>query len=188
MQEFEGIWLDVDVAELEGKLKELGAERVGEYLYRRKVFDYPDLRLDSDGAWVRLRDEGEKVTLTFKKRIRGEAHGKDEGMIEHEVEVSDFETTARLLESIGLALKFYEENKRVRWQLDGVEFDFDTWPMLETYLEIESSSDENVDAAAQKLGLDLSDKFVCSTMQIYEMKGINEKDYKEITFERCIKR
>jgi len=188
MQEYEGTWLDVDVASLEQKLEMLGAKKVGEYNYRRKVFDYPDLHLDKEGSWVRLRDEGEKITLTFKKRIYGEGLGKDEGMIEHEVQVSDFDTTANILKSIGLTEKFYLENKRVRWELDGTEFDFDTWPLLNTYLEIEGESDDIVNAAAEKLGLNVGQKLVCSTTQIYEMKGIRDKDYKSMTLSECIKR
>ena len=188
MQEFEGVFLNIDVAALEKKLKALGAEKVGEYHYRRKIFDYPVLSLDKDGAWVRLRDEGEQVTLSFKKRIYGDEPGKDDGMIEHEVVVSDFDTTANILESIGLALKFYMENKRVRWQRDDITYDFDTWPLLDTYLEIEGPSDAAVDRAAEAMGLDVSKKLVCSTTQIYDMHGIRDKDYTVMTFDECIQR
>ncbi|PCI28380.1 adenylyl cyclase [Candidatus Kaiserbacteria bacterium] len=189
MQEFEGVFLKVDVADLETKLASLGAKKIGDYHYKRKVFDYPDLSLDKEAAWVRLRDEGDVITLAFKKRlgVTGEA-GDDSGMMEHEIEVSDFAATAEILKAIGLTEKFYLENKRSRWKLDDVTFDFDSWPLLDTYLEIESSSDEKVDIAAEKLGLSLDDKLICSTTQIYEMEGIRDKDYKTMTFNECVKR
>jgi len=189
MQEYEGTFLNIDADALQEKLRALGATKVGEYHYRRIVFDYPDLRLDKEAAWVRLRDEGDQVTLSFKQRLGVTSEkGDDDGMIEHEVVVSNFDETANIMRSIGLAEKFYLENKRVRWEKDDVEYDFDTWPLLDTYLEIETDTDAGVDAAAQELGLDVSKKLTCSTTQIYEMNGIRDKDYQKLTFESQIKR
>ena len=92
------------------------------------MFDYPDLRLNDRGAYLRLRDEGDKITLTLKQRLGVKSHdGKtnDEGMEEIEIKVSDFEKTAELLTKMGLKEKFYEENRRIRHQLDDIEFDID---------------------------------------------------------------
>lgn len=189
MQEYEGTYIDIDVAALQERLRSLGATHVGDYNYRRIVFDYADLRLDKQGAWVRLRDEGDQITLSYKQRIyKDDSLGHDDGMIEHEVVVSDFDTTSAIIKGIGLVEKFYIENKRTRFELNGIEYDFDTWPLLDTYLEIETDSDERVDAAAKELGLDPSTKLVCSTTQIYEMKGIRDKDYQILTFDKQVKK
>ena len=59
--------------------------------------------------WLRLRDEGDKVTLTYKKRFGTGEKFKDEGMYEKEIVVSDFEKTADILNAIGMVEKFYEE-------------------------------------------------------------------------------
>ena len=128
MEEIEVKFLNIDPKETEKKLKEAGAEKVFDKVYRRKVFDYPDLRLNDRGAYLRLRDEGDKITLTFKQRLGVKSHdGKtnDEGMEEIKIKVSDFEKTAELLTKMGLKEKFYEENRRIRHQLDDIEFDID---------------------------------------------------------------
>src|SRR5690606_21633080 len=107
-----------------------------------------------DKSWVRVRDEGDKVTFSFKKRIDASEDGSnDTTMIEHEVVVSDFEETIELLHQIGMIDKFYEENRRVQFKLDDVELDIDYWPQLKPYLEIEASSWDQVDVMIQKLGL-----------------------------------
>ncbi len=198
MEEIEVKFLNIDAVKIENKLKDIGAEKVFEKLYRRKVFDYPDLRLNNRGAWVRLRDEGDKITLTFKQRLGIKIHDSktilysatrnDEGMEEIEIKVEDFEKTAQILTKIGLKEKLYEENRRIRYQLDNIEFDIDFWPQLEPYLEIEAPSWEEIDKAVKLLGLNPADKKIFSTYQIYQLKGIDEKDYQEITFGKMLKK
>ncbi|MDP2864610.1 MAG: CYTH domain-containing protein, partial [bacterium] len=168
----------------------IGAKKVFEKLYKRKAFDYPDLRLDKVGAWIRLRDEGDKITLAFKQRIGMAADAKrnDKSMEEIEVEVNDFEKTAKLLLKAGFIEKHYAENKRIRYQLDDIEFDIDFYPQLEPYLEIEASSWERIDEAISLLKLNPEDKRICSTYQVFELKGINLNDYKEITFKRMVRK
>jgi len=191
MEEIEVKFLNIDTASMENKLKAIGAEKVFERLYKRRVFDYPDLRLHKKGAWIRLRDEGEKITLTYKERIGMKTFdGKtnDDSMEEIEIEVSDFEKTAELLNHIGFNEKFYQENRRIRYQLKDIEFDIDTWPQIEPYLEIEVTSWEKIDEAIKLLGLNPKDKKIFSTTQVYKLKGIEDIDYKEITFKGMVKR
>lgn len=191
MEEIEVKFLNINSNLIEEKLKEIGAKKIFEKLYKRKTFDYPDLRFDKIGAWIRLRDEGDKITLAFKQRVGVKTHdGKtiDKGMEEVEVKVSNFEKTAELLTKIGLKEKFYEENRRIRYQLDNIEFDIDFWPQLEPYLEIEAPSWEDIDKAIGLLNLDPKDKKIFSTYQIYQLKGMDENDYREITFEKMVKK
>ncbi len=191
MEEIEVKFLNINKDELEKKLTDIGAQKAGEYFYRRRVFDYPDYRLNSVGAWLRLRDEGDKVTMSFKQRLGMTSHdgsSNDGGMQEIEVVVSDFDKTAELILALGFIEKFYQENKRTRWVKDGVEFDIDTWPELEPYLEIEAPSWEKVDEAIKLLRLNPGDKKVFSTHQIYKLKGINELEYQRIAFDGLIKK
>lgn len=190
-EEIEVKFLDVKPDIIQARLKKIGAKKVGEFFYRRRVFDYPDLRLDKQGAWIRVRDEGDKITLNFKRRLGIKTHDgttSDEGMEEVEVIVSDFDKTCLLLIKMGFIEKFYIENKRIRWIKDDVEFDIDIWPKLNPYLEIEASNWKKINKAIKLLGLNPKDQKIFSTHQIYKLRGIDELDYKRITFRGLLER
>lgn len=190
MEECEVKFLDINVDQISNKIEKLGGIKQFDRVFRRIVFDYPDLRLnDQKHAWVRLRDEGDKVTLSYKQRLDiGDGTSNDRSMLEHEVVVSDFEQTAEILRNIGLADKFYEENRRVQYRIGEVELDIDYWPKLNPYLEIEAPSWELVHDMIEKLELNPDDKKIFSTHQIYAQAGINENDYSKITFDEMVKR
>ncbi|MEI6478087.1 MAG: CYTH domain-containing protein [bacterium] len=188
MQEIEVKFLDIDESAMEAKLVAIGAVKQFERLYRRKVYDYPDLRLNEASAWIRVRDEGDKVTMGFKQRLEPDKNGNDAGMDEVEMTVSDFDAAWTFLEKIGMKQKFYEENRRTCYTLGEIEFDIDHWPLLKPYLEIEATTWEQVDEAIGLLGLDPNDKKICSAFQVYEMNGIDELSFDLLTFEKQIKK
>ncbi len=189
MEEIEVKFLNIDAAAMADKLESLGAKKLFDRIYRVITFDYPDLRLNEQAAWVRLRDEGEQVTLAFKQRLgTGKSGENDKGMLEHETVVSNFDQTAEIMRKIGLTEKFNEEKRRIRYVHNGIEYDIDEMPLLKPYLEIEASSWEEIDAAIKLLELDDKDKKICSAFQIYEQAGINMLDYKILTFKKQIKR
>ncbi|KKU05848.1 MAG: Adenylate cyclase, class 2 (Thermophilic) [Parcubacteria group bacterium GW2011_GWA2_45_30] len=191
MEEIEVKFLNIDPEAIQKKFADIGAKKSGEYFYRRRVFDYPDWRLDKQGAWLRLRDEGDRITLSFKQRLGIKSHDgseSDDGMEEVEIIVDDFDKTALLLVRIGFVEKHYAENKRIRWVKDEVEFDIDTFPELEPYLEIEARSWEKIDEAILWLDLNPADKKIFSANQIYALKGINVADYARITFDGMLKK
>ena len=151
--EIEAKFLDIDVDGLRKKLKDNGATLVHpERLMRRKNFDYADRRLDKIGGWIRVRDEGDRVTLSHKQSIDKSITGTSEV----EVVVDSFEKTVDLLLAIGLDLKSSQETKRERWLMDGVEVTLDTWPWIPSFAELEGETEEKVKAAALKLDLDIS--------------------------------
>ena len=71
-----------------------------------------------------------------------------------EIEVSSFEETDKILNELGYVSHTYQENKRTRYVLDGVEIDIDTWPYIPTYVEIEGKNAEEVESTINKLNLD----------------------------------
>lgn len=192
MEEIEVKFLDIDPVGIQERLRSIGATKVGEYFQRWRVFDYPDWRLDKKGAWLRLRDEGDgRVTLTFKQRLgimSRDGVANDAGMEEIEVRVDDFEKIAIMFSKIGFVEKHYAEKKRIRWEKDFVEFDIDTYPKLEAYLEIEAPSWEKIDDAISWLGLNPDEKKIFSANQAYALKGIKVADYTRIAFSGLIKR
>jgi adenylate cyclase class 2 len=190
MEEYEIKFLDIDALAIERKLLVIGAQKIADYHYRRVIFDYPDFRLDHEAAWIRLRDEGDKVTLAFKQRLgakRNSTEG-DEGMYERETIVADFDAMRDILLKAGLIEKMYQENKRTRYVLENVEFDIDTWPLIPPYLEVEGRSWDEVYAAAAKLGLKREDAKIFSANQIYKLNGLDDRNYTRLTFEEQIER
>lgn len=135
--EFEVRILDINKDDIIRKLEKIGAKKIAEFDYKRRVYNFNP---PTDHKWIRLRTDGNKTTLTIKKI---ESFSID-GTKEMEIEVSDFEETNRMLEELGYKSHTYQENKRIRYVFDGVEFDIDSWPYIPTYLEIEGKSEEAV--------------------------------------------
>src|SRR3989338_649752 len=190
MEEKEVKFLNINPTLIQKKLKKIGAKFCFDLIYKRKVFDYPDLRLDKNGAWVRVREEGDKIKMSFKKRI-GMGDGgaiNDKGMEEIEIEVDDFNKAAKILLNIGLIEKHYTENRRIRYKLNNIEFDIDFWPKLKPFLEIEAPSWKKIDNVILLLGLNPKDRKIFSTYQIYKMNRIDCNDYKKMTFKKWQKR
>lgn len=191
MEEIEIKYLDVDLEKIQQKLVAIDARKLSERILKQKVFDYPDLRLHHMGAWIRLRDDGGKLTLAFKQRLQLRDVSKgilnDGGMEEIEVGVEDFEKTAAILEKAGLIIKFYEEKKRISYKKGTTQFDIDIWPVLPPYLEIEAKSWKDIDSALEELELDPSKKRKLSAYQVFEEYGLNENDYKVLTFDKQVK-
>lgn len=186
MEEIEVKFLNINLEEIQKKLTDIGAKKIGEFFLRWSTFDYPDWRMDKEGAWLRLRDEGNgKITLTYKKRLGMESREgavNDSSMEEIETYVDDFDKTALLLKKLGFVEKHYAEKKRIRWEKDGIEFDIDKCPELDYYLEIEAPSWDKIDSAIALLGLNPEEKKIFSVNQIYAMKGIDVGKLKRITF------
>ncbi len=145
--EYEARVLDVDKDKLIKKLTELGAEKKADFDYRRRVYNFHP---ETDHKWIRLRTNGTKTTLTIKEIVDTTIDGTKE----MEIEVSSFEETDKILNELGYASHTYQENKRTRYVLDGVEIDIDTWPYIPTYVEIEGKNAEEVESTINKLNLD----------------------------------
>jgi adenylate cyclase, class 2 len=147
--EYEAKFLEVHVAGLQAKLTTLGAVRAfPRTLLTRKIFENDALE---GGAWVRLRDEGTRSTLTLKQVTDSTTI---DGTTEIETEVTDLRAMAEILARLGLAEVRYQESYREEWRWGEVAFDFDDWPGLPTFLEIEGPDEASVRQAAATLGLD----------------------------------
>jgi adenylate cyclase class 2 len=177
--EIEVKFLKVNFDVLREKLTQLGAKCVQPMrLMRRAIIEPPELARKD--AFVRVRDEGDKVTLTYKQFDDHEAFS---GVQEIEVTVSDFDATVALLAKAGLPHKSFQESRRETWQLDGVEIVLDEWPWLSPYIEIEGQSEEGVRSAAAALGFDWADAVFGSVTAAYRVEYPEGDSRKLITLE-----
>jgi adenylate cyclase, class 2 len=162
-QEYEAKFLSVDVADLQARLTALGAvQAFPRTLLTRKIFENDTLE---GGAWVRLRDEGTRSTLAIKQVTDATTIN---GTTEIETEVTDLRAMAEILCRLGMTEVRYQENYREEWRSGEVAFDFDTWPGLPTFVEIEGPDEASVRHAAAALGLDYSQARFGSVDEIYK--------------------
>ncbi|MET8829587.1 class IV adenylate cyclase [Streptomyces sp. NPDC004610] len=167
--EYEAKFLAVDTAGLQAKLTALGAvQALPRTLLTRKIFENDVL---DGGAWLRLRDEGTRSTLTLKQVTDATTI---DGTQEIETEVSDLHAMADILRRVGLTEVRYQENYREEWRLGEVAFDFDTWPDLPTFLEIEGPDEASVREAAALLDLDYAEARFGSVDEIYKSEAARD--------------
>jgi adenylate cyclase class 2 len=164
--------------ELEVKFANVNVEQIRESLRRAGAVCEQPMRLmrralieephhQAEHSFVRIRDEGDKVTLTFKRRADAAA-SKIDSVKEIEVQVSDFDTTVDLFSEAGWHYKTFQESKRETWELDGTEVVIDEWPWLNPYIEIEGRSEEIIKAVTKKLNLSWSDVIFGHIDALYE--------------------
>lgn len=181
--EIEAKFLNVNHDDIRLKLKKNGAKCTQpKRLMRRKNYDYPDKRLDKVNGWIRVRDEGEMVTLSYKQLNERTLHGTKEISIV----VDSFDSTCDFLESIGLVLQSYQETKRESWIMNDVEIELDEWPWIKPFIEIESKSEKELIQVVQKLELNLHEAVYGSVEIAYQSEyDVTEEEvcqYKEILF------
>jgi len=174
--EYEIRVLEIDEEKMIRRLEKLGATKKGEYDQKRYVYN---LRPAEDGKWIRLRTNGKNTTLTYKEIVSNTIDGAKEV----EIEVDDFEKTNELLEKIGFINKGYQENKRIQYILNGVEFDIDSWPKIPTYMEIEGESEEEVIKMIELLEIDKEKLTTLNCDDIYrKVYSIELEEIKELRF------
>lgn len=136
--------------EVRGRLGRLGARPVESGFEHNVVFDTPDGRLRAKDSLLRLRKYVRSV-LTFKGP-RGDSRPV-KSRREVEFEVSDFDSAAELLESLGFVKAWTYEKRREKWTLDDAKVFLDNVPFLGSFVEVEARSEERVMAALDKLGV-----------------------------------
>ncbi len=177
--------LEVDVKKFISKLKEAKAVFVGDWLQIRNCYDFNPKR---ENSWIRLRTNGVETTLTIKEI----ANAKIDGTKESEIVVSDFDTTNEILNKLGYFARTKQENRRIRYLLDGVEIDIDFWPHIPAYVEFEAGSEQAIKNVCKKLNLKFEEMTSLDVESIYNHYGLDlekmaqpvelEKERKELKF------
>lgn len=168
--------LEIDVKKTIKKLEKLKAKKIGEWHQRRLVYDFTPKR---ENEWIRLRDTGKSITLTYKNVEKNTIDGTKE----LEIVVSDFDETNELLKILGYAPRAYQENKRIRYILNDIEIDIDSWPMIPTYMELEGESIEKIKELEELLEVDKDKITNLNCQSIYEqIYNIDVNNIKELKF------
>jgi len=182
--EYEATFLDINKDEMREKLKKAGAKLVKpEFMQKRVVFNLPNGHY-KEHAWLRVRDEQDKITMSYKEVGTKKIDDQKEICLK----INSFKEGTEFLKVIGCDQRSYQETQREIWELDGVEICIDTWPFLEPFVEVEGKSEKEVKVVSEKIGLDYAKAWFCATGQIYSkkynipVKIINEQTPK-ITFD-----
>ena len=174
--EYEVRVLEIDEKKMIKDLESLGAKKVGEWEQKRYVYDTNPI---NENAWFRLRTNGIETTLAYKNVEKNTIDGTHE----LEIVVSDFEKTNDMLKLMGYHPRGYQENKRIRYLLDDIEIDLDTWPLIPTYMEIEGKNEEEVNTILTKLNIPAEKVTTLNCQDIYkEIYHIDIDEIKNLSF------
>ena len=163
MKESEVKVLNIDKDEIEKKLIDLGAKLIKDENQINYRFDTEDGYLKKTyNGYLRIRItenllNGEtKNTLTFKRSLKRNTLRINE---ETDTDISDWESTAKILELLGYKQKKPGYKHRRSYIYDNIIFEIDTWDKdtySKPYLEIEMSTEEELEKAILLLDLDRS--------------------------------
>ena len=134
-------------------------------LTRRAIIDYSDRRLQTaeHNSFIRIRDEGDSTTLTFKKFQSLSVDGAKEIT----TKVDSFENTINIFEAAGLTVVSFQESKRETWTFRDCEIVLDVWPWLNPYIEIEGPDIQTLQHICILLGLTWEDGVYGDVMVAY---------------------
>lgn len=145
--EYEVMFLWVDVDEIHKKIDIIWASSISKrQLYKRKIYAIPGVDFST---FVRVRDEGDKVTLTIKSI--GEDHGADAFAKELETVVGDFDMICQIVSVMWMKEVRYEENYRTKREINQVEICFDERPGVSPYIEIEWPDESSIQMVSELL-------------------------------------
>ena len=131
-KEFEHAFYDFNKKDIISKIKDLKGKKKGTYLFRVQVLIHPSSNPDT---YVRVRDEGFRITMTYK--LQGP---KDKYAQEEEVIINNFDDGVALLIGLGCKKKFYYEKIREIWDVKNTEVVFDSNPGKDDRMEVESKT------------------------------------------------
>jgi adenylate cyclase class 2 len=151
-KEFEAKFLNIDITDIKKKLRENGATKVHDPLkFYRLIFKRCEEKGDKPG-FVRIRNERNKITMTTK--IFNDKKFPEE----REITINEsFEKGCEFLRAIGIEEKSYQETIREKWSHPlAHEITFDIVPGLPIYMEIDCTSEANLNKLVALLDLDKS--------------------------------
>lgn len=152
--EIEKRFANVNCGEMINTLLKLGAQHI-----KTKLFKITTFRVPSPIQYLRVRDEGDQITVTVKKPQTGSKF-----LIEHETTVGDVDSTISILETLGYQKSYYVEKIRAIYKWKNTEIVFDHYPGLMPIMEIESQTEEELEQLIKILKLKDEPEFGTKTL------------------------
>jgi len=167
MREIEVKFEIEDIEIIKHKIESIGARYEGMYSQIDIWIDTLEGTLEGRGCGLRLRLQGEEVTLTLKEKlVVGELVREGE---EYEVGVDNFDKTKEILEKLGFQEKLSYQKEREEWVIENVSIVLDNVENLGVFLELEGAK-ENIEEVIKKLGLEKAQRITEHYGQIYEKR------------------
>ncbi len=164
--EIEAKFVDVDIEDIRSRLQGIGAT-LEQPMRDMKRALIEEEHHAAEHSFIRIRDEGDKTTLTFKRHAAPDEPAAVDSARELETTVGDFDTTIAIFKAAGWHYTTYQESRRETWRLGDVEIVIDEWPWIQPYIEIEAHSVDAVQDIARQLGFDWNDAVFGSVDVIY---------------------
>ncbi|MBN1793112.1 class IV adenylate cyclase [Candidatus Woesearchaeota archaeon] len=163
MEEVEVKFLEINKAEIIGKLESIGAKKVFEGRIVPSFFDYPDDSLRKKDQILRLRKRGDETELAFKQKKQ---YPEAKVAEETELNVDDFETMRQILLRLGMKEVARKPKQRISYATEHAHYEIDTYEGLPPYLEVEAESFEDLKKAVERLGFSMKDSKPWSGRQL----------------------
>lgn len=174
MLEIETRILDIDINIIKEKLSNINAVKVKDENQINNIYDFADRRLLNAKGYARVRTIEDRLNnkiyyyMTTKKLISQE---KYKIMEENEVEVDNPVTAENILKSLGLELiqSIRKHRESFKYKNTLVEIDINDKSFCPfPYIELESSSEEELKEIVELLGYSMKDT---TSKTIYEILG-----------------
>lgn len=170
-----------------------GGKKISDYLEENSLSENKEIFCNKEilsviqkyninpNKWVRLRQTGDKTTLTVKHIVNNN-NDDFQKVLETEMEVPSIEICNNMLYQLGFVYRNYQEKERISYILEDVEIDIDSWPHIPTYLEIENDNIDKIKSIVLKLELNDKEIVSCNTVEIYKKYGLDVYSYRELKF------
>lgn len=172
--------LNVDTKIICQKIENLWAKKTFDGIIHDVYYDFPSdskkPKMQQNNRMFRVRKKGETHLYTIKnKRFDVEENEDVIAKDEHEMEISDVESFSAVLEKYWMKKTREKVKHRISYQLDGAEFDIDKYEKIPALLEIEESSQKNIDAWIEKLWLSEKEIFLWGSKKLFKHYWIEYK-------------
>jgi|Deesub1362B_J571_1020462.scaffolds.fasta_scaffold00756_18 adenylate cyclase class 2 len=129
-----------NIKEIYKKIENLGAKLIkNRYFEDNFLLDFPNNELYKKGSALRIRITPQKNFLTFKGKKLNSSSFKVR--TEWETEIKDYSSLLKILENIGLKIKFRYQKFRTIYSKEKLKINVDETP-IGNFLELEGEEEE----------------------------------------------